>query len=64
MIDPRITDQNWLRHRHVERDGVRLHYVVADSALGGQPRGTVVLVHGFPHFWFTWHRMIPVLVEA
>ncbi|WP_253919450.1 alpha/beta hydrolase [Dietzia psychralcaliphila] len=73
-----VTDM--LDHRYVDRDGVRLHYVVAEpgpapadsvpvstdgdpvSADGG--RGTVVLVHGFPHFWFTWHRMIPVLCAA
>ena len=82
MIDPRIADETWLQRRHIERDGVRLHYVTAEptanmpsaantsSAAGArsggsvEPIGTVVLVHGFPHFWFTWHRMIPVLVEA
>ncbi|MFN3339640.1 MAG: alpha/beta hydrolase [Dietzia sp.] len=55
-----------LDHRYVDRDGVRLHYVVADpdpAPADGGP-GTVVLVHGFPHFWFTWHRMIPVLCAA
>ncbi|WP_245847615.1 alpha/beta fold hydrolase [Dietzia natronolimnaea] len=55
-------------HRHVDRDGVRLHYVVAEPApepapTAGSP-GTVVLLHGFPHFWFTWHRMIPALAAA
>ena len=79
MIDPRIADETWLRRRHVERDGVRLRYVTAEPAKSAEhtnpaepaehtnpaePIGTVVLVHGFPHFWFTWHRMIPVLVEA
>ncbi|MDO8394489.1 MAG: alpha/beta hydrolase, partial [Dietzia sp.] len=62
-----------LDHRYVDRDGVRLHYVVAEpdtaSADGHPgsadgPPGTVVLLHGFPHFWFTWHRMIPVLAAA
>lgn len=52
-------------HRHVERDGVRLHYVVAEPAVGAGPDAeTVVLLHGFPHFWFTWHRMIPELTAA
>ena len=49
-----------LDHHHVDSGGVRLHYVTAGEAV----RGTVVLLHGFPHFWFAWHRMIPVLVEA
>ncbi|MFN3600400.1 MAG: alpha/beta fold hydrolase [Dietzia sp.] len=55
-----------LEHRYVDRNGVRLHYVVAEpdpAPVDGDP-GTVVLVHGFPHFWFTWHRMIPVLCAA
>ncbi len=51
-------------HRVVHRDGVRLHYVVQEPPGDGAPLGTVVLLHGFPHFWFTWHRMIPVLAEA
>lgn len=77
MIDPRIHDETWLRHHHIDRDGVRLHYVTAEptsaestsaaltsAAPAGPPIGTVVLIHGFPHFWFTWHRMIPALVDA
>lgn len=65
-----------LDHRHVDRDGVRIHYVAAepsseigtdpgsDTSAPREPVGTVVLLHGFPHFWFTWHRMIPVLTAA
>lgn len=69
MIDPRIDDPTFLTHRHLERDGVRLHYVIAEpdadaAARDAERPGTVVLVHGFPHFWFTWHRLIPVLVDA
>ena len=66
-----MTDIPGLTHHHVDRAGVRLHYVTAgpegvaepDGDSAG-PRGTVVLLHGFPHFWFTWHRMIPVLAAA
>lgn len=56
-----------LDHHHVDRDGVRLHYVTAEPSaeIGAEDRrGTVVLLHGFPHFWFTWHRMIPALTAA
>lgn len=38
--------------------GVRLHYVEA----GEGP--LVVLLHGFPDFWWSWRHQIPVLVEA
>jgi pimeloyl-ACP methyl ester carboxylesterase len=38
--------------------GVRLHYVEA----GEGP--LVVLLHGFPEFWYSWRRQIPVLAKA
>ncbi|HEY2631770.1 MAG TPA: alpha/beta hydrolase [Solirubrobacteraceae bacterium] len=39
-------------------DGVRLHYVEA----GEGP--LVVLLHGFPEFWYSWRHQIPALAEA
>ncbi len=56
-----------LEHREIDRAGVRLHYVLHEPVLtdsSSGPVGTVVLLHGFPHFWFTWHRLIPVLARA
>jgi pimeloyl-ACP methyl ester carboxylesterase len=48
-----------LEHRHATvDDGVRLHYVEA----GAGP--LVVLLHGFPEFWYGWRHQIPALVEA
>lgn len=41
-------------------DGVRLHVVQAGAA-GGPP---VVLLHGFPEFWYAWRDVIPPLVSA
>lgn len=38
-------------------DDVRLHYVTA----GHGP--LVVLLHGFPDFWFTWRRVLPALAS-
>jgi pimeloyl-ACP methyl ester carboxylesterase len=50
-------------HHHAMINGIRLHYVeqVAD---GPAEKPTVVLCHGFPMLWFSWHRQIPVLAEA
>src|SRR4051812_50119545 len=45
-------------HRYAIIDGVRLHYVEA----GEGP--LVVLLHGFPDFWWSWRRQIPALVAA
>src|SRR5579883_2135681 len=39
-------------------NGVSLHYVEA----GEGP--LVVLLHGFPEFWYSWHHQIPVLAAA
>jgi pimeloyl-ACP methyl ester carboxylesterase len=38
--------------------GVRLHYVEA----GEGP--LVVLLHGFPEFWYSWRRQLPALAAA
>jgi pimeloyl-ACP methyl ester carboxylesterase len=49
---------NDLRHGYAELDTVRLHYVEA----GEGP--LVVLLHGFPEFWFAWRGQIDALVAA
>jgi len=46
--------------RLFETNGTRLHVVEA-----GPPDGPlVVLLHGFPEFWYGWRRQIPALAEA
>jgi pimeloyl-ACP methyl ester carboxylesterase len=41
-------------------DGVRLHYVET-----GPPDGPlVVLLHGFPEFWYSWRHQLPALARA
>ena len=45
-------------HHHATVNGVRLHYVEA----GAGP--LVVLLHGFPEFWYSWRRQIPALAAA
>ena len=47
-----------LRDGYAELGDVRLHYVEA----GDGP--LVVLLHGFPEFWFAWRQQIPALAEA
>lgn len=46
------------RHREAVVNGVRLHYVEAGE---GPP---VVLLHGFPDFWYSWRLQIPALARA
>src|SRR5919107_881423 len=47
-----------LAHRYADLGDVRLHYVEAG---GGPP---VLLLHGFPPFWYGWRHQLPALVEA
>ena len=47
-----------LRHGYADLGEVRLHYVEA----GDGP--LVVLLHGFPDFWYSWRFQIPALAAA
>lgn len=47
-----------VQHRYAALDDVRLHYVEAGTG------PLVVLLHGFPEFWFSWRHQIPALVNA
>ena len=47
-----------VKHRYADLGDVRLHYVEA----GEGP--LVVLLHGFPQFWYMWRFQISALAEA
>lgn len=49
-----------IAERFVETNGVRLHVVEA----GPESGPLVVLLHGFPEFWYGWRRQIPALARA
>ena len=55
---PNPSDPPELRHGYAELGDVRLHYVEA----GDGP--LVVLLHGFPEFWYCWRHQIPALAAA
>ncbi len=51
-----VTTETW-RHRDVMTNGIRMHYVTqGDGPL-------IVLMHGFPEFWYSWRYQIPFLAE-
>lgn len=58
---PRLSDEAriGLRHRFVEASGLRFHLVEAGPAQGP----LVLLLHGFPEFWYGWRRQIPALAS-
>jgi pimeloyl-ACP methyl ester carboxylesterase len=58
---PRLPDEAsiGLRHRFVEANGVRFHLV--EAGFGTDSRPLVLLLHGFPEFWYGWQAQIPAL---
>src|SRR5215212_12117548 len=56
---PRLPDEDaiGLRHRFVEANGLRFHVVEAGSG------PLVLLLHGFPEFWYGWRSQIPALAR-
>ncbi|MBM0104244.1 alpha/beta hydrolase [Steroidobacter sp. S1-65] len=50
-----IWDQ--VEHRYADADGVRIHY----AALGQGP--LVVMIHGFPDFWYSWRKQMRALAD-
>ena len=57
-MTPDKPEQSSWTHREAVVNGVRLHYVEA----GDGP--LVVLLHGFPEFWYSWRYQIPALAAA
>jgi epoxide hydrolase 4 len=44
-------------HRYADSNGVKIHY----AALGQGP--LVVMIHGFPDFWYTWRHQMRALAD-
>lgn len=42
---------------YVDSGGVKIHYVTS----GEGP--LVVMIHGFPDFWYTWREQMPALAK-
>ena len=53
MLDPDNFD-----HRYIQINGIRMHYVQA-----GTGKRLLLLLHGFPEFWWSWRYQIAALSE-
>lgn len=49
-----------VEHRYIDTNGIALHVVEAGPADGP----LLILLHGFPEFWYGWKHQIPAFVEA
>ena len=71
FIDRHPEDERWGHATGPgSEDGTNLHYVRQNAGgpagdPGGKPKGkpVVVLLHGWPGFWYDWRRVLPHLVE-
>ncbi len=49
-----------MEHQDITSNGIRLH-VVQEGPADGQ---LLILLHGFPEFWYGWRKQIPALAAA
>jgi pimeloyl-ACP methyl ester carboxylesterase len=56
MVDILADDPSWGHATATDADGLALHYVRWGE---GAPR--VLLLHGWPRFWYDWRRVLPRL---
>ena len=49
-----------LEHSYIKTNDIRLHVVQAGPKSGAP----VILLHGFPEFWYGWRKQIPALAAA
>jgi pimeloyl-ACP methyl ester carboxylesterase len=47
---------------YVLANGVRLHYARAGQSKAGRP--PLILLHGWPEFWLTWRKLMPLLADS
>ena len=43
-------------HHYADNDGVKIHYAKA-----GETGPLVVMIHGFPDFWYSWNEQLKAL---
>ncbi len=52
-----MTILNGIEEKYIETNGIKLHTIIAGS------RKPLILLHGFPEFWYCWSRIIPLLKD-
>jgi len=47
-----------VKHGYADSSGVKIHY----ASVGSGP--LIVMIHGFPDFWYTWRRQMEALADS
>lgn len=56
-----VSDSNQtIQHTIISTNGIRLHVAQA----GSKSASLLILLHGFPEFWYGWQKQIPALAAA
>src|SRR6266487_4829948 len=58
MVDVPVQDASWGHATALDADGLELHYV-----RWGQGAPRVLLLHGWPGFWYDWRRVLPLVAQ-
>jgi epoxide hydrolase 4 len=48
----------YVTHHYADNNGVRIHYVTI-----GEGQTSIVMLHGFPDFWYTWRNQMIALMS-
>jgi epoxide hydrolase 4 len=48
----------YVTHHYTNNNGVRIHYVTI-----GEGQTSIVMIHGFPDFWYTWRNQMIALMS-
>jgi len=48
----------YVTHHYADNSGVRIHYVMI-----GEGQTSIVMIHGFPDFWYTWRNQMIALMS-
>ena len=54
-----LVEDTGFESRFADNDGVKIHYV----ATGAKDAPLVVMIHGFPDYWYTWRDLMGALAD-
>jgi len=59
-VFPAVDLERQVEHGYATNNGVKIHYANLGKT-SGPPRDLVVMIHGFPDYWFTWREQMVTL---